>query len=134
MLFGCDPRNGVEADTEFIRVFFEHLETSFDSKSGSLLFPNCLNIIEQEDVKFESVTNNLGRTLLLQRQTNLIVNKVLVAITDEALIFKDYKSFSEENSDTGSAMRIAIKRFVEFFQYKPEEILILNKEEANQLF
>ena len=69
-MFGCDPKEGVKADTQFINAFFDHLATSFDPKTGQLKFPDCLNQIEKDDVMFESVTNNLGRTLTLTRQNN----------------------------------------------------------------
>ena len=47
------------------------------------MFPECLNLIESDDVSFESVTNNLGRTLTLTRQSNLIDYKLLVIISDQ---------------------------------------------------
>lgn len=38
MLFGCDPEHGVEADTKFIY----HIELSFDSRTVSIVIPQCL--------------------------------------------------------------------------------------------
>ena len=70
MLFGCDPQNGVKADTEFIEEFIKHISSKFDPKMMTQMFPNCLSQIEQSHVKFESVTNNLGRSLMLARQND----------------------------------------------------------------
>ena len=83
ILFGCDPKEGVTADTQFVNAFFDHISASFDPKTGRVMFPECLNLIESDDVAFESVTNNLGRTLTLTRQSNLIDYKLLVIISDQ---------------------------------------------------
>lgn len=52
LLFGCDPQQGVVADTKFIEAFIKHLKNSFESKTGTLRIPECLGFIEQSKVSF----------------------------------------------------------------------------------
>ena len=82
-LFGCDPHSGVVADTKFIKDFCEQLLSRFNPKTGSLLFPDCLSISEQNDVKFEKSTNHLGRLLLLTRQDDKVGAKILIVISEK---------------------------------------------------
>jgi hypothetical protein len=84
MLFGCDPENGVVADTKFIAEFISHIVSSFDSRTGSVAIPQCLSQIEQRKVKFESVTDNLGRMLRMTRQDNKVGLKTLIVLIKES--------------------------------------------------
>lgn len=78
MLFGCEPTYGVEADTKFVQEFVTLLASSFDQRTGSLIFPNCLSQLEQRKVRFESVTDNLGRAVCIKRQDSRIDFKTLI--------------------------------------------------------
>ena len=79
-MFGCDPEMGVVADTKFIKEFTNHIAASFDYKTGAVSFPQCLTEIESMKVKFESVTDNLGRKLSITRIDNKIEFKKLIVI------------------------------------------------------
>lgn len=46
------------------------------------MFPECLNQIELNKAKFESVTNNLGKALQLACQNNRIGFKFLMLLHD----------------------------------------------------
>lgn len=119
MLFGCDPAYGVVADTKFIAEFISHIVSSFDSRTGSVAIPQCLGQIEQRKVKFESVTDNLGRMLHMTRQDNKVGMKSLI------ILFK--------GSSPHSTMKYAINQYKELFGFKDDEILYLTEAEACQI-
>ena len=85
LLFGCDPEEGVVADTKFIDAFIKHLKRSFDSKTGTLKFPECLGFIEKKKVSFQSTSNNLGRLLEISRQNDKVGLKHLVVISKDEI-------------------------------------------------
>ena len=119
MLFGCDPENGVEADTKFIQEFIAHIVSSFDAKTGSVAIPACLSQIEQRKVKFESVTDNLGRMLKMTRQDNKVGLKTLMV-----LIKADVPSDS---------LQFAVQQYKSLFGFTENEILYLNEAELVQI-
>lgn len=119
MMFGCDPQNGVEADTKFIREFIRHLTSKFDTKQCSCLFPECLGHIENETTKFESVTNNLGRSLKIECQSNRVGFKNLVAIHD--------------GPEPNRNITLAVTEFQRLFNFKIEEVIYISLEEAELL-
>ena len=45
-LFGCDPANGVKADTEFVKDFIDHIDKSFDPITQTTLNPEVLGNID----------------------------------------------------------------------------------------
>jgi len=45
-LFGCNPAEGVFADTKFVTSFVEHCKGLFDPEEGTVLIPECLGIID----------------------------------------------------------------------------------------
>ena len=108
MLFGCDPEMGVVADTKFIKEFTNHVASRFDYRTGSVAFPQCLTEIESMKVKFESVTDNLGRKLSISRLDNKIKFKCLIVI-------------EEENVSEG--MQVAVNNFKELFEFNDCEVL-----------
>lgn len=82
-------------------------------------FPFCLGQIERDDIKFESVSNNLGRPLELTRQNTLISFKVLIAIT--------------KNTGPHDGMKKAIKEFQTIFKIHFMDVLILSVNEVSHL-
>jgi hypothetical protein len=45
-LFGCDPANGVSADTKFVSDFVDHINKSFDPITQTVLIPEVLGNID----------------------------------------------------------------------------------------
>jgi hypothetical protein len=39
MVFGCDPAAGVNADTQFVKLFINHMKNLFDPEDGTLMIP-----------------------------------------------------------------------------------------------
>ena len=79
------------ADTKFIDTFIKHLKRSFEKKTGSLMFPECLGFIEQKKVNFQSRSNNLGRLLEISRQNDKVGLKHLVVISKDEIPNKSVK-------------------------------------------
>lgn len=48
MIFGCDPESGVQADTNLVEVFVNHLYQNFNAKTGSVKIPQILDLVECE--------------------------------------------------------------------------------------
>jgi hypothetical protein len=84
-VFGCDPAAGVKADTEFIKNIRDHMRGLFDPEDDSLMFPECLGIIDSTkgSDNFESTSCNIGRSLRLQRWNNRVGIKQLIVIKRE---------------------------------------------------
>ena len=81
-VFGCNPADGVKADTKFIQTFVEHLRGLFDPEDGTLMFPECLGVIDSTKggENFESTSCNIGKSLRLKRYDNRVDHKQLVVI------------------------------------------------------
>ena len=107
------------ADTQFINEFVNHIEQRFNPKTGSLLFPDCLAQIEQTKVKFESVTNNLGRTLMLTRQDDRIGFKLLIAVG--------------KNDKASEALSYTIDQVKEICHFSDKQIFYVSVAQMNQL-
>lgn len=45
-MFGCNPAEGVKADTKFVDCFIKHIKYHFDPENGSVNIPECLSIID----------------------------------------------------------------------------------------
>jgi hypothetical protein len=84
-VFGCNPAEGVKADTEFIKNIRDHMRGLFDPEDDSLMFPECLGIIDSTkgSENFESTSCNIGRSLRLQRWNNRVGIKQLIVIKRE---------------------------------------------------
>ena len=84
-LFGCNPAEGVAADTKFVEAFIDHIYNLFDPDDGSVMIPECFGMIDvmRHSVNFESTSGHLGRSLLLRRQDNRIGPKQLIVIVEE---------------------------------------------------
>lgn len=63
LLFGCNPAEGVAADTKFVSCFIKHIENHFDPEDGTVILPETFSVVDsaKEAVKFESTSCNLGR-------------------------------------------------------------------------
>ena len=71
-LYGCNPSEGVAADTEFVQVFIKHVTGLFDPDTGSINVPACFSAIdvkkqEAKPIPFESTSSHLGRNLTMLR-------------------------------------------------------------------
>jgi len=74
-------------------------------------------LIEQTKVKFESVTNNLGRTLLLTRQNDKVGNKLLIAVG--------------KDDRPNACLEYSINKIADILDFNQNFILYLTQEELN---
>lgn len=81
-MFGCNPAEGVYRDTKFVKLFIEHLKALFDPEDGTVMFPECLGVIDtsREPVNFESTSCNIGKSLRLKNYKNRVGLKQLIII------------------------------------------------------
>lgn len=82
MLFGCDPANGVAANTKLVMVIVQHLMDYFHPDDGSAIIPECFGVIDalKNEVALEQTSCNLGKSLKLRRQDNRVGTKMIVVV------------------------------------------------------
>lgn len=125
-LFGCNPADGVAANTKFVQLFINHIKNRFEPDTGYVVIPECLGMMDvtSESVNFESTSGHLGRSLRLMRQDNRVGPKQLIVIT-------------EDDKGTKEAAKVKTKLLVEFFKssldFLDDEILYLSEKEAQQI-
>jgi hypothetical protein len=81
-LFGCNPAEGVKADTQFVKCFVEHCTDLFNPEDGTLMLPEGLGVIDaaKDKVNFESTSCNIGKSLKLKQYDNKVGYKMLLVI------------------------------------------------------
>lgn len=91
-LFGCNPAEGVNADTKFVKCFVEHCTDLFDPETGTVMLPECLGVIDaaKDKVSFESTSCNIGKSLKLKNYENKVGPKMLLVIRrNDEIVFDD---------------------------------------------
>jgi hypothetical protein len=81
-LFGCNPAEGVKADTQFVKCFVDHCTDLFNPEDGTLMLPEGLGVIDaaKDKVNFESTSCNIGKSLKLKQYDNKVGYKMLLVI------------------------------------------------------
>ena len=140
-VFGCNPAEGVKADTEFIKNIRDHMRGLFDPEDDSLMFPECLGIIDSTkgSENFESTSCNIGRSLRLQRWNNRVGIKQLIVIKREPDVGENrdmvvrFFGFVDEAepdySDIEDEEGKDFKKEEKFVKKTDEEVSALNDEE-----
>ena len=139
-IFGCDPAEGVISDTNFVKIFIEHLKGLFSPEDGSVLFPDCLGTIDSinGNVNFESTSSKLGKKLLLFRQDNRVGTRHLIVLNKDELqendkkilVKKDIKSFEEAFENCAKKTQYFINFFIKEIGFKKDEVLFIGEGEA----
>jgi len=81
-IFGCEPANGVKAQTDMVKNFINHC--SEVTVNGKLIFPQALQNLEGADACFETITSSKIQPSVMIRQNDITTSKV-------ALIFRKSK-------------------------------------------
>ena len=132
----------MKADTNFVKIFIDHLKGLFSPEDGSVLIPDCLGTIDSinENVNFESTSSNLGRVLQLFRQDNRVSTRHLIVLNkdeyitkendEKILVKKDLKDFEFAFKNCTKKTQYFINFFINEIGFKEEEVLFIGEEEA----
>ena len=135
----------MKADTNFVKIFIDHLKGLFSPEDGSVLIPDCLGTIDSinENVNFESTSSNLGRVLQLFRQDNRVSTRHLIVLNkdeyitkendEKILVKKDLKDFEFAFKNCTKKTQYFINFFINEIGFKEEEVLFIGEEEARVL-
>jgi len=159
MAFGCDPANGVPADTQLVMTIVNHLKSYFTPEDGHVLIPDCFNAIDavSSKVALEQTSCNLGKNLKLLRQDNRIGIKQLIVIIrnpkpknqGSAATKEEEKGIASE-ANKGQTKKVPdlkypedykmmprTKKLLKFFKdnlkFEDEEIIYLTEDEVRTL-
>jgi hypothetical protein len=103
-VFGCNPAEGggVKRDTKFVKLFIEQLKALFDPEDGTVMFSECLGVINtsREHVNFESTSFNICKSLRLMNYKNRIGLKQLIVIRRNDDVETRYYKTEKNKIDT----------------------------------
>ena len=87
LAWGCEPKQGVSAETEMVKNFLQTLDDKFDRYTQMIEFPKAIKNIASKDANFEFTTSNTLMNCKISRHKNIVTASKAIIFVNTGLVF-----------------------------------------------
>ena len=121
IVFGCQPANLIDKNTQMVHDTKNALEQRFDKKTLTLEIPKVFEFLKGQDANFELTTSSTLQTLELPYRDNIVAKSHALVFQTDELSRPGCKTREYTNSAENGELAVTV--FEDYFKFDKVELI-----------